>query len=229
MGAYIARDQEKRRPPRTVRDFISEFRGLSGTAKQKKVLDAVNASRVTLPGFFGTEDKVNRPRIVKLLEAMREHSRLVKPKDLGLIGEDHLRARFIATGADEKTFRYSRNFVDGELPQVVEVAFGYCPKGGMRRIVTGVNWSPGINNPFRVLGRWGQSLDTILAQQRAADPKEPITLVIHLACPRVDYTDRGKSALVVSGELSGDEIVNEVLGDEVLGAEVENEDDYGEA
>jgi hypothetical protein len=27
-----------------------------------------------------------------------------------------------------------------------------------------------------------------------------------MACPRVDYTDRGKSALVVSGSLSADEI-----------------------
>jgi hypothetical protein len=53
MGAYIARDQDCGREPRTVREFISEFRGLSGTAKQKAVLDGIGASRVTLPAFFG--------------------------------------------------------------------------------------------------------------------------------------------------------------------------------
>jgi DNA topoisomerase VI subunit B len=202
MGAYIARDYDCGRASRTVREFVSEFRGLTGTAKQKAVLDAAGASRVTLPFFFGI-DIVDRPRIAALLDAMRRQSRPVKPLDLGVIGADHLRARFVAAGADEKTFRYSRQVVtDGDLPQVVECAFGYCPKGKERRIVTGVNWSPGINNPFRTLGRYGQSLDTLLMEQRAGMTDEPITLVIHLACPRVDYTDRGKSALVLAGASS---------------------------
>jgi DNA topoisomerase VI subunit B len=165
MGAYIARDQEKGREPRTVREFISEFRGLSGTAKQKLVLDEIDASRVTLRAWFG-ESEINRPRIAKLLRAMQAHSRPVRPKDLGLIGEDHLRARFIADGVDERTFRYKREFINGDLPQVIEVAFGYCPEGTRRQLVAGVNWSPGINNPFRVLGRYGQSLDVPLRATR---------------------------------------------------------------
>src|SRR5262249_58089797 len=81
MGAYVAQDQEKGREPRTVREFISEFRGLSGTAKQKLVLDEVNAARVTLPVFFGASD-INRVGIRKLLAATQKHSRPVKPKDL---------------------------------------------------------------------------------------------------------------------------------------------------
>src|SRR5262249_42625247 len=204
MGAFIARDQDFGREPRTVREFIAEFRGLSGTAKQKTVLDTIGASRVTLPAFFGTNG-IDRRRIATLLTAMQEHTRPVKPKDLGIIGEDHLRARFAAAGAALETFRYSRQLVDGDLPQVVELAFGYCPKGKRRQIVTGVNWSPGIVNPFRVLGPYGQSLDTLLSEQRAGNEDKPITLVIHMACPRVNYTDRGKSALVVSGELSEEE------------------------
>jgi DNA topoisomerase VI subunit B len=206
MGAYIARDQDRGREPRTVREFISEFRGLSGTAKQKLVLDEAGASRVALSAFFGN-GSINRPRVAKLLAAMQKHSRPVKPRDLGLIGEEHLRAKFLATGADERTFRYSRQFVmAGDVPQVVEVAFGYCPKGDDgRQLVAGVNWSPGINNPFRVLGHYGQSLDNYLSEQRAGNPDEPITLLIHMACPRVDYTDRGKSALVISGAWSAEE------------------------
>jgi hypothetical protein len=202
MGAYIARDQDRGREPRTVREFISEFRGLTGTAKQKAVLEAVGVTRVTLPTFFGVND-VSRLRIAQLLAAMKQHTRPVKPKDLGIIGEDHLRARFAAAGANDKTFRYSRQLiVDDDLPQVIECAFGYCPEGEHRQIVTGVNWSPGINNPFRTLGRYGQSLDTLLMEQRAGLGDEPITLVIHMACPRVEYTDRGKSALALAGSPS---------------------------
>ncbi len=62
--------------------------------------------------------------------------------------------------------------------------------------MTGVNWSPGIINPFRELGRFGRSLDTILSQQRV-DRDEPVILVLHMACPRVEYLDRGKSSVVV--------------------------------
>ena len=79
--------------PRTVREFISEFKGLSGTAKQKLVLDQVGAARVTLPEFFGTSS-IDRARISKLLSAMQGHTKPPKPKDLGIIGADHLRARF---------------------------------------------------------------------------------------------------------------------------------------
>ncbi len=46
------------------------------------------------------------------------------------------------------------------------------------------------------LGPFGESLDTILSQQRAGRD-EPVFLVLHMACPRVEYTDRGKSAVVI--------------------------------
>ncbi len=51
-------------------------------------------------------------------------------------------------------------------------------------------------NPFRELGHFGESLDTILSQQKA-DRDELIILVLHMACPRVEYTDRGKSSVVI--------------------------------
>jgi hypothetical protein len=62
-----------------------------------------------------------------------------------------------------------------------------------------VNWSPGINNPFRQLGHSGQGLDGVLAEVRA-NTTQPVIAVLHLACPRVAYTDRGKSVIVVEGE-----------------------------
>jgi hypothetical protein len=69
------------------------------------------------------------------------------------------------------------------------------PAAATRHIVVGINWSVALGNPFRSLG-WGPSLTTILTQQRAG-ADEPIVFVLHFACPRIDYTDRGKTAAVI--------------------------------
>jgi DNA topoisomerase VI subunit B len=205
MGAYIGRDQDQGREPRTVREFISEFRGLSGSAKQKLVLEEVGASRLSLPEFFGTGDDVNTAAIAKLLEAMQQHSKAVKAQDLGIIGKEHFASRFEAAGADLRAFRYKRNCGDtDDIPDVIETAFGWCSKGDCRRIITGVNWSPTIGNPFRSLGSYGESLDHILAQQRSG-PDEPIIFVLHLARPRIDYTDHGKTAVALADNEEGDD------------------------
>jgi hypothetical protein len=68
---------------------------------------------------------------------MQRHSRPVKPADLGLIGKDHLAARFEAAGVNLETFKYQRSLgeTDG-IPDVIESAFGWCPDGkNERRIV----------------------------------------------------------------------------------------------
>ena len=200
MGAYIARDQDHGREPRTVREFVGEFRGLSGSAKQKLVLEQSGAARLSLPDFFGDADRVNNAGITKLLDAMKRHSRPVNPKDLGYIGKDHLAARFAAAGGDPETFRYRRAVGEANgIPDVIETAFAWCPNGvNQRRIITGLNWSPAIGNPFRSLGAYGESLDTILAGQRSGR-EEPIVFVLHVARPRIEYTDHGKTAVVISG------------------------------
>jgi DNA topoisomerase VI subunit B len=194
-GHYVAADQDHGRRPRTVREFVSEFRGLTATAKQSLTLDETGMSRVTLPELF-PNGETDRDGIGKLLTAMQANSKPVKPAALGIIGKDHLAARFAEAGARLDTFQYKRALRDDDdNPAVVELAFGYCPRGpDERRIITGVNWSVGIINPFRSLG--SRSLDTILSQQRA-DQDEPIVLVVHLACPLIQYTDRGKSAIAL--------------------------------
>ena len=190
IAAYIAHDRDLG-ADRTVREFVSEFRGLSGTAKQKRVLEDAGASRMALSALFA-DDRADTSTIGRLLSAMKTHSRPVKPVDLGIIGRDHLSFCFDGAGADLQSFQYQR--IIGEqagLPYVVEVAFGWCPDGpDERRIITGVNFSVGLQNPFRAAG--GQGLDALLTEQRAG-PYEPIILVVHLACPRVEYLDRGKA------------------------------------
>ncbi|MEE9249653.1 MAG: ATP-binding protein [Alphaproteobacteria bacterium] len=195
IAGYIAHDQDNGRE-RTVRELVAEFRGLSGSAKQKKVLDDTSLHRAPLSKLV-TETGIDNAVVVTLLTAMQTHSKPVKPPALGVIGKDHLRRRFEAVDCEMESFDYRKvvDTTDG-VPWVVETAFGWCPEGESRRLVTGVNWSPGIINPFRELGHFGQSLDTILSQQRA-DRDEPVILVLHMACPRVEYLDRGKSSVVI--------------------------------
>jgi hypothetical protein len=81
---------------------------------------------------------------------------------------------------------------------VLEAAFGYLGDAASRRIYTGVNWSATIGNPFRTFGATGEGLETVLADMWATSD-EPVVVVIHLAQPRVEYTDRGKSAIVIGG------------------------------
>ena len=116
-----------------------------------------------------------------------------------------------AAGGDPKTFKYIRRIgeTDG-VPRVIECAFGIhrdgltAGSGPDRRFITGVNWSPGINNPFRSIGKSGDGLDAILENVRASHGA-PVIGCLHVACPRVAYTDRGKSAIVVEGEVEDDD------------------------
>jgi DNA topoisomerase VI subunit B len=196
VAAYLAHDADAGRE-RTVRALVAEFRGLTGSAKQKAVLDATGLARAGLSALRNG-DGLDHQKVAALLDAMREHSKPVKPVQLGVIGKDHLAARFKGLGCEMESFEYRRlvGETDG-LPWVAEAAFAWCPEADARSLITGVNWSPGIINPFRQLGKW-QSLDSLLERQRAG-ADEPVVLLLHMVCPRVSYTDRGKSAVVIGG------------------------------
>jgi hypothetical protein len=198
IAAHVSRDQDRGRD-RTVREFVSELRGFSGSAKQKLVLDETGLMRASLSSLFGLGGEPKIDDIEHLLCALKAHSRLVKPKDLALIGKDHLLARFEEVGVEAETFKYQKVLGETEeLPWVVETAFGWCPSLGRRRIIVGVNWSVGLGNPFRSFSRYGgEGLESLLADQRAGR-EEPVIFVLHYVCPRAANTDRGKSALIVS-------------------------------
>ena len=195
VAGYVAHDADSGRS-RTIRELVAEFRGLSSTAKQKAVLEATGLSRANLSSLCA-DRAVDREVVTRLLDSMKGQSKPVKPKALGIIGKEHLRARMVAAGCDPESIQYQRAFHEEEsIPQVIEVAFGHAPEAQSRRVVTGVNWSPGIGNPFRQLGASGRSMDSILGAQMV-DEDDPIVIVAHLASPRVEYTDRGKSAVVI--------------------------------
>jgi DNA topoisomerase VI subunit B len=196
VAGYIAVDMDAGKD-RTVRELVSEFRGLTGSAKQREVLADADMARTNLSQLAnGTE--LDRKALARLLGAMKRHSKPVKPIALGVIGREHLAGRFTRAGCIPETFHYWRTVEEeGGVPSVSEGAFAYAPTASERRLITGVNWSPGIRNPFRQIGTFGQSLDAVLAMQRA-DATTPVFLLLHVACARVEYTDRGKSAVVMN-------------------------------
>jgi DNA topoisomerase VI subunit B len=196
VAAYIAYDADNGRN-RTVRELVAEFCYLTGTAKRSAVLDAVNMQRTRLSDL-ADGDRLNTRLVRWLLEAMKEHSKPVKPRLLGVIGKEHLAARFAELGAEMGSFEYRKveSPPTEDIPEVIETAFAWRPRETTRRLVTGVNWSPSLINPFRQLGPFG-SLDTLLSAAKAG-PFEPVLVFVHVACPRVEFTDRGKSAVVTT-------------------------------
>jgi hypothetical protein len=203
IAGYISHDAAAGKD-RAVREFIGEFRGISASAKQKNILDAVGLARMHLSEIAVDGRSVDAEAVAKLLAAMQEASNPVKPQHLGIIDEEHLRKRLSELpGFEPESFQYRKVVdvdVDG-IPSIAEVAFAWVP-GSSRRMLAGVNWSPAIGDPFRSLVGYSMtSLGSVLAQQRCG-MHEPAVIAVHLARARVVYTDAGKSALTVPTDLA---------------------------
>lgn len=184
IAAYVACERDNDRE-RTVREFVSEFRGLSSTAKQKKITDGL--SGVFLHNLVSNGD-IDMGIVNKLLLAMREHSKPPSPSALGFIGEEHIKSWLISyADVTEESIRYvKKTGAEGDMPYIVEVAFGVCSADdATRRIVSGLNWSPTLGVPT-------PSLRNVIANMRI-DSHDPVTLIVHLTKPRFDFTNRGKS------------------------------------
>jgi len=198
LAAYIGYDQD-RGADRHVRELVKEFRGLSGSSKQKAVLDLTGMGRTRLSSL-ANDDGVDHLAAARLLAAMKDNSKEVRPSALGTIGKDHLRQRFVESGADEKTFRYKKlTDIDEGVPVVIETAFAlFKNETENRRIITGVNWSGAIGNPFQSLGASYRDGVNALLEKQMAGYSEPIILAVHLASASVRYTDRGKTKIAIS-------------------------------
>jgi DNA topoisomerase VI subunit B len=192
----------------TIREYVSSFRGLSGTAKQKAVTDSAELTGAKLSDLV-VGGEIDKEAVRRLLAAMQAESREVSPAALGALGREHLSRCLEADGYEPDTFQYrkAQGTEDG-VPWIVELAFavhrsafvGCDEEPRARRLVAGVNWSPGIANPFSRL-KWvdrsnSHTMDSILSYQKA-DADSPVAVVIHLACPRVEYTDRGKAGVAI--------------------------------
>ena len=125
VAAYIAHDR-RINGSRYVRDLVTEFRGLSGTAKQKAVLAEAGMVKMPLSALVDGGD-LRHDLTVRLLAAMQQHSRAVKPALLGVIGREHLEKRFAALGCEMRTFQYHKacDMDKNGLPSVIETAFAW--------------------------------------------------------------------------------------------------------
>jgi DNA topoisomerase VI subunit B len=192
IAAYLTEEKHGGRA-RTAREFVAEFDGLSGSTKPKRVLEAAGLSRAHLHELIEHGDVALEP-VTRLLEAMRLESRPVKPAVLGVLGEAHVRT-YLTTHHDAKpeSLKYHkvRGFADG-LPFVLELACGWYTDDfsdcGQRTIVA-VNWTPALKPPFT-------ELQALLGEARV-DSFDEVVVLVHLAMPRVDFTDRGKSAVAL--------------------------------
>jgi hypothetical protein len=192
--AYILADRESNKR-RTVADFLKLFDGLRTGRKRNLVTDAAGMQRFQLSELAG-DRKLHDDLVERLLIAMKQHTRPVTHKRLGKIGEQHFRRRLEEFGCNPKSITYKACArIDKGMPVVLESAFGDLGKG-TRRLFAGANWSPGIKNPFRSFGTTGEGLEAVLNQARVGRG-EPIVFAMHLAHPRIQYADRGKSSLIV--------------------------------
>ncbi len=181
----------------TVRWLIGQFDGLSGTAKQRQVFE-----QARLPGDLledlerNDTEGVDAEAVGRLLAAMRGRSRRVKSAALGVIGEEHIigaMARYyeVKLGAIYKKFVSKSQ----TLPFVLEVAIGIKMSAkSQRTVAVGMNWSPAIGDPIA-------KLDGLLGENRIYS-SDPVAVVVHLACPRLEFADRGKGRLILTGEMS---------------------------
>lgn len=187
IAATIASDEDCGRET-LVREFVSTFRGMSATEKQKVLLTKINASRTSLAALF--DEGRNSQGVTALLQALQHTTKPVKPDELGVIGRDTIERHFGRAGAELGSFKYVKQVgcTDG-VPWIVEVAFAWLPSADERLLVTGYNFSAGISNPF-------PHLDYVLAEQHV-DYYAPTILVVHLVCPVLAFTDRGKSKLAL--------------------------------
>ena len=197
IGCYLSAEREGGRV-RTVREFICEFRGLSATAKQKRVTERAGLERLYLHNLVG-DGKLDAEALDRLLRAMQELSAPVKPEALGVLGEEHFKQLINAQG---KTFRYKREKgIDaGGLPFVVEFAFGMTDDERLQGQHIGLNWSVPLSNPLQDnrfdLGDDGDAfgLAALFARHRIHE-QDPVCMCLHLISPRFDFLDRGKGSV----------------------------------
>lgn len=185
IAGYLAKERNNGHQ-KTIREFVSEFRGLAGTAKQKKV--AGNYARETITMFEQGGD-IDTEKLGDLLAAMQKESKPPKPKLLGVIGQEHITRWLINKGASENSIRYSKRlgFDERGMPFVFEHGFAINNNDNARHmLVVGINWSP-------VIGSIPDENMRQAVQYARIDPADPLLTIFHISQPRIEFMDRGKT------------------------------------
>lgn len=174
----------------------SSSRNFGGSPGQRSraILAALPVARVHLHDLV-ENGGVDRATLGTLLAAMQRESRVVKPTALGVVGEATITAWLERQPGGATSVTYTKTVGtddDSGRPFVLETAFATREDGGRFRLVTGINWAPTLADPFRALDPYGLSLKGLLGQLHLGGA-DPVTFVVHLACPHLNYTDRGRA------------------------------------
>lgn len=186
IAGYLYKERRNGQNKKTVREFIKEFRGLSSSAKQKKVTE--NYFRSDLSVFEKNGD-IDRESLKILLWKMQAECVAPKPAALGIIGKDHLMKWMLGHGAAEPSITYVKKCgIDNVgLPYIFEGAFAVKTDNALRRTqITGLNWSPVIGEPP------DPSLRQAI-QDAMIKGSDPVIFLAHIARPRFEFMDRGKT------------------------------------
>jgi len=186
LSAYISKENDGGKIM-TVREFVSEFRGLSSTIKQSRVTEGL--SGVYLHDLVKNMD-IDMKLVWLLLNKMRAESKRVKPQYLGIIGETHMKQKMIELGCTNESLNYAKRQGDDGLPFIMEFCFGIKQKDeSKRRIITGMNFSPALKIP-------AAEITNAISKMRI-DSHDPVILAIHMVKPRFEFTDRGKTRVAL--------------------------------
>jgi DNA topoisomerase VI subunit B len=204
IACKLASERADGRKPRTLREFVADFRGLSSTVKQKRVVSSAGMERAYLHDLVGTQDRLDRDRIKRVLDAMLQASAPVKPELLGVLGEHHFRSKLRRWEGDS-SFRYKcvKGIDSAGLPYIVECAFAMTEEGSLLQGThIGLNWAVPLNDPIQGANRFELSdgsavhgLEALLAE-RWIDPElDDVCIALHIVSPRFNFQDRGKGSV----------------------------------
>ena len=199
IAATVAHAEDTRQPCPSLRDFVRDFRGLSSTVKAAEIAANVGGSGMSLADFH----RRGQSAAMLLLGAMRGLSRPVPPRELGVIGKEHLVEMAVTTAAaGESSFQYRQAaFEHDGLPYVIETAFAMRKKDGVI-LVEGFNFTPAVgDSPFQ--------LGVKLAQQMV-ESGDPVVAFAHVVSPRLEFLDRGKARVALPFEVAAK--LNEMVG-----------------
>ncbi len=187
VAGYLVKERNNGQNKKSVREFVSEFRGLSGTAKQKKVTEDFYRADLSM---FEKDGDIDRESLKILLDKMQVECIAPKPQMLGIVGKDHFTKWMIDHGGAEPSITYNikKGFDDG-LPYVFEFGFAVKTDSTLHRTqIAGLNWSPVIGDvPDPTLRQ--------AIQEASINPRDPVIFLVHIAKPRFEFMDRGKTKI----------------------------------
>jgi len=177
---------------RTVREFISEFRGYTSPKKQQMITNSGNLhlKKGTYLNEFVKDNDVDMDRVKQLLKEMTLlGDRILKPRALGKVGEEHIKSWMVNDGVVPASINYQLKYGEqDDLPYALEVGFGiFEDKQSRREIITGLNWAPTLKDPLAMIQ--GQTTEALI------DEDDPVLLVIHLVYPQFKFTGKGKGEI----------------------------------